>query len=421
MAKKRRSREPLLKTQRYTRKTVYQDREYGLFWYAWLWQILRPVLIFLCALLIVVGIVSTGWNRVYDHFVAAPEADNPTTALFTISSGQSITSIGNQLEKQNYIRSASLFKYYIQFYGLTNQIQSGRYSLSRDMNLFEVVDTLASGKATNERTIRIIPGWTCEDIADYLVSVDAIDNREEFLSACRNYSDFTGYSLALISASETGNLAARAYALEGYLAPDTYRVYLNASASSIVKTLLKQTDVVYNSLFSHEATYDENGDIIAEAAQVGTSRVQLTDDEAFILASIVEKEATTYEDMRRVSAVFYNRLAINMRLQSDPTATYLTDTTRIALTEADTQVNTSYNTYRVSGLPVGPICNPSKSALMAVISPDEEYLAENYLFFCAAEPGTGKLVFAKTNSEHDRNVAKYRPLWEEYDREHNAK
>lgn len=410
--------EKMFRPQRYTRKTVYQDREYGIFWYAWLWQILRPVLIFLCSLLIVIGIVATGWDRVYNGFIAAPDETDATSVKFTISSGESISKIGSHLEEQEIIRSSSLFKYYIQFYGLTNQIQSGVYYISRDMNLFDVADTLASGKATNERTIRIIPGWTCEDIADYLVEAGALDNRDQFLNACRNYRSFLGYSLALYDASANADLYQRTYPLEGYLAPDTYRIYLDADANSIVKTLLKQTDVVYNAMFSHETTYDENGDIVSEAAMAGTDQVKLTDDEVFILASIIEKEASTLEDMKKVSAVFYNRLAVGMRLQSDPTATYLTGTTRIALTDADISVKTAYNTYRVIGLPVGPICNPSKSALEAALNPDETFLSQNYLFFCAAEPGSGKLVFAQTNAEHEANVARYRPLWEEYDRTH---
>ena len=102
--------------------------------------------------------------------------------------------------------------------------------------------------------------------------------------------------------------------------------------------------------------------------------------------------------MKKVSAVFYNRLAAGMKLESDPTATYLTGVKRLALTEKDTSVNTAYNTYRISG-------------------PDETFLAQNYLFFCAAEPGTGKLTFAQTYEEHARNVETYRPLWEAYDRE----
>ncbi|MBQ4619385.1 MAG: endolytic transglycosylase MltG [Clostridia bacterium] len=408
------------KPRRYTRETVMRDREYGMFWYAWLWQILRPVVIFMCALLIVVGLISTAWDKIYNGYISAPDENDYLTPGFTISSGESISTIGKNLEAQGYIKSPSVFKYYIQFYGLTNKIQSGMYYLSRDMNLFEVVDAISSGNATNERTIRIIPGWTVEDISKYLKDIGAIANESEFLSACKQYEPFLGYSLALINAESNENLMRRAYPLEGYLAPDTYRVYLSADAQSIIRTLLRQTDVVYASLFTNEAVYDENGNLVKEADPYGTKQVPLTESQIITLASVIEKEATTIEDMKKVSAVFYNRLAAGMRLESDPTATYLTGTTRLALTTEDISANTQYNTYRVAGLPVGPICNPSKNALVAAMNPDETFINENYLFFCAAEPASGKLVFAKTNEEHEANVNKYRPLWQAYDLEHNA-
>ncbi|MBQ9856618.1 MAG: endolytic transglycosylase MltG [Clostridia bacterium] len=408
------------KPRRYTRETVMRDREYGMFWYAWLWQILRPVVIFMCALLIVVGLISTAWDKIYNGYISAPDENDYLTPGFTISSGESISAIGKNLEAQGYIKSPSVFKYYIQFYGLTNKIQSGMYYLSRDMNLFEVVDAISSGNATNERTIRIIPGWTVEDISKYLKDIGAIANESDFLSACKQYEPFLGYSLALINAESNENLMRRAYPLEGYLAPDTYRVYLSADAQSIIRTLLRQTDVVYASLFTNEAVYDENGNLVKEADPYGTKQVPLTESQIITLASVIEKEATTIEDMKKVSAVFYNRLAAGMRLESDPTATYLTGTTRLALTTEDISANTQYNTYRVAGLPVGPICNPSKNALVAAMNPDETFINENYLFFCAAEPASGKLVFAKTNEEHEANVNKYRPLWQAYDLEHNA-
>ncbi|MBR4234512.1 MAG: endolytic transglycosylase MltG [Clostridia bacterium] len=414
----------LFRTRRYTRETVQKDREYGLFWYDWLWQILRKLLIFLCALLVIVGIAAGIWQRLYNGLISPPDKNDARTYSFTVSSGESVTTIGRHLTEQGFIRSASMFKYYVQFYGLTNKLQSGVYTLSKGMDLFETADMLASGKGTNERTIRIIPGWNVENIADYLVEAGALTDREEFLAECREYQDYKGYSLALINADETADLSARIYPLEGYLAADTYRVYLSADAASIAHTLVKQMDTVYSSLFT-----DANGErktglacdsLLVLDAEDGAKRA-LTDDELFILASIIEKEASSYEDMRRVSAVFYNRLSAGMRLQSDPTATYLTGITRIALTTQDISVDTPYNTYRVYGLPVGPICSPGRNALLAAQNPDSEYLEQNYLYFCAAEPESGRLVFARTGEEHARNVQTYRALWEEYDREHAQK
>ena len=76
-----------------------------------------------------------------------------------------------------------------------------------------------------------------------------------------------------------------------------------------------------------------------------------------------------------------------------------------------------YNTYNRDGLPVGPICSPSKAALSAALYPDMEYIAEGYLYFCAGDPSKGEVVYAKSKQEHEANVAKYRPLWEAYDQQ----
>ena len=101
----------LFRTERYTRKTVQRDREYGMFWYDWLWHILRPVLCFTCALLVVLGMVSLVWNKLYNGYIAPRDKSDETPKAFTIASGESVTKIGAHLEEQGYISSASLFKY----------------------------------------------------------------------------------------------------------------------------------------------------------------------------------------------------------------------------------------------------------------------------------------------------------------------
>ena len=143
----------------------------------------------------------------------------------------------------------------------------------------------------------------------------------------------------------------------------------------------------------------------------------LTLDEIIILASMIEKEAANTEDYARVSAVFTNRMNAGMRLESDPTATYLLGVDKLALSDEETSAVNNYNTYVIDGLPVGPICNPSAAAMEAALYPDVEYVDEGYLYFCAKEPTSGELAFARTLEEHEANVAQYRPLWEEYDRQ----
>ena len=118
-----------------------------------------------------------------------------------------------------------------------------------------------------------------------------------------------------------------------------------------------------------------------------------------------------------MSAVFHNRLNSGMKLQSDPTIHYVTGQRRMALRSSDLQVDSPYNTYIVSGLPLGPICNPSPEAIYAALYPDESYVAEKYLYFCSKDPNTGELYFSKTLEEHNQAVSIYSPLWQAYDQE----
>ena len=128
-----------------------------------------------------------------------------------------------------------------------------------------------------------------------------------------------------------------------------------------------------------------------------------------------EKEAKE-SDFTRVSAVFHNRLRAGMKLESDVTIHYITGVRRMSLSEADLGATNPYNTYLYRGLPPGPICNPSPAAIRAALYPDSAMVAEKYLYFCAKEPESGELYFSRTLEEHERAVAVYAPLWQQYDK-----
>ena len=140
----------------------------------------------------------------------------------------------------------------------------------------------------------------------------------------------------------------------------------------------------------------------------------MTMDQVITLASMIEKEAKQ-ADFARVSAVFHNRLRSGMTLGSDVTVKYATGTTRMSLTNSDLAVDSPYNTYRRAGLPLGPICNPSAQAIRAALYPDEDFVAQNYLYFCSKDPDTGELYFSRTLEEHEAAVRIYAPLWQAYD------
>ena len=198
---------------------------------------------------------------------------------------------------------------------------------------------------------------------------------------------------------KTADSGKRLYALEGYLSPNTYEIYTSSSADTIIKRLLSQTEAAYS------ISYDER------AQELG-----MTMDQVFTLASMIEKEAKT-ADFAKVSAVFHNRLKQKMTLGSDVTIKYVSGSEKMVLSASDLDVNSPYNTYQRTGLPIGPICNPSMGAVVAALYPDEQYVAQKYLYFCSKDPDSGELFFSRTLKEHEAAVAMYRPLWEEYDRQ----
>lgn len=420
----RRPGRPVLNT-RYSQKTLMHDREYGFYWYAWLWKALRPLLILSISLIIVLGVVSTGWGYVYNHFFMPVNPQDTQVREFVIEPGTAISTIGENLVEQGYIKDKTIFKYMVQFQELTNRIQAGTYPLSSAMDINQVLKILAVGSAPNERTITIIPGWSIEDIANYLLQQQAISNVNEFLNLCKDANQFEGYSFSLQEAIQSRSLSGRKYALEGYLAPDTYRVYRNATPEAIIQRLLGQFDTVRDSVLTSgpptEIVVDEEGNRLDSEGNIMTDEpavfeTPLNMAQTIILASVIEKEAGKTADFDKVSAVFHNRLQKGMRLESDATIAYALGIKRIVLTSAELNTDSLYNTYLNAGLPLGPICNPSKRALQAALYPNMDYINGEYLYFCSGDPAKGELHFSKTKAEHDAAVAQYRPLWIDFDR-----
>ena len=178
----------------YTPEELHQERKYGLFWYSWLWHILRPVALLLCVLVVVVGIVMAGWNWINRSFFAPVDAQDATPVAFTVSSGQSLTRVANNLESAGLIHNRTVFKYYADFLGYGQKIQAGDYQVNKAMSMHEIMDLLTTGDGNPiTRNITIIPGWTVTDIAAYLKKQGAIQTEEEFLSLCRTGQDFSAY------------------------------------------------------------------------------------------------------------------------------------------------------------------------------------------------------------------------------------
>lgn len=379
-------------------RELIESRRYGFFWYDWIWRVLRPILVFVCSFVIICGLVYTGWQKVDEMFFAPTDSQNQEVVSFSVKSGSSLSAVSKNLEAAGLIHNHTVFKYMADFMGMGQKIQSGDYELTRAMSATEILDQLISGDGKPlTMKITIIPGWTVEDVANYLVEIKVLSSADEFLSLCKSGEAYNGYYF-IEEVMKTGTVSRRKYALEGYLSPNTYEIYTSSSADTLIKRLLTQTEAAYLS------GYDER------AQELG-----LTMDEVFTLASMIEKEAKT-SDFAKVSAVFHNRLKAGMTLGSDVTVKYASGSQKMSLNDSDLAVDSPYNTYTHKGLPVGPICNPSMDAVVAALYPDEQYVAQKYLYFCSAEPESGKLVFSKTLEEHNKAVSYYRQYWEEYDK-----
>lgn len=386
----------------YTYDSLHEERKYGLYWYSWLWHFLRPWLILLTSALIVAGIISYGWRVISRSYVDPVSPGDDREVTFVVSAGESLSRVASNLQSQNLIRNRSVFKYYADFMGFGQKIQSGEYQLKRSMTISAIADILTEGDGKPiVRNITVIPGWTVEDIAAYLVKEKVLANPNDFLARCKAGTEYNAYYY-ISDVLSSGSAGRRRFVLEGYLAANTYEIYTNATEDDIIRKLLGQTEAQYKEVYHQRAQ------------ELGMSM-----DQALTLASLIEKEAKT-ADFKRVSAIFHSRLKQNIALGSDVTIKYALGLRRMVLTAEDLRLDSPFNSYTHKGLPPGPICAPSPAAVEAALYPDQDFMNEGYLYFCSKNPDTGELHFSKTLAEHEQAVSIYAPLWEAFDRKSNA-
>ncbi len=276
---------------------------------------------------------------------------------FVIPSGSSLTAVANDLEQQGLISSADGFVLQAKLFGGSDPIQAGEFELTPGMSQGEILRAFQSGDVIR-RFVTIPEGMPSVLVHERLMA-------EELL---------------------TGEIGVPA---EGSVLPDTYDFERGESRQAVLDRM--QTAMT---AYLAEAWAARGSDIAVSSPE-----------EAVILASVVEKETGKPSERRMVAGLYSNRLKIGMRLQADPTIIYpITQGKplgrRIRRSEIDA-VN-DYNTYSMSGLPKGPITNPGRESIAAVLNP-----AETRALFMVAD-GSGGHAFAETNAEHEANVAKWR-------------
>jgi peptidoglycan lytic transglycosylase G len=305
--------------------------------------------------MIVGGLTVRGYE-----LVAEPGPLQETTTI-VVPRGSGLREIARRLMNWRVIEHPQLFALYAWIEGAQHDLRAGEYAFDPGSSMKDVLGILREGRTVVRRVT----------LAEGLTSLEMVDVLNE-------------------AAGLEGKLAGAPP--DGALLPDTYHYSLDDKREEILDRMKKAMELVLADLWEKRAP-----DLPLK-----------TPEEAVILASIVEKETAVPEERARVAAVFINRLRKGMRLESDPTVVYgLTGGTGPLgrrLFRGDLKKEHAYNTYKIDGLPPGPICNPGRDSLAAVMNP----MKTDELYFVA--DGSGGHVFAKTLEEHNRNVAAWRKL-----------
>ncbi len=321
---------------------------------------MRRVFLILSLLAVVAlgGAVATWQWLKADYQVDGPLAV-PATVI--IHKGTRTIEIAARLKQAGVILDVKRFGWGLRLFADSKPLRAGEFAFKPAMSTAQVIAHLQTGK-TVIRKVTIAEGLSNLEIADTLAKTPGL--------------------IGLLEPMPT----------EGRLLPETYHFSYGDSRAGLVKRMRQAMTRLLT-----EAWPNRGGDLPLKTAA-----------EALVLASIVEKETGVASERRRVAGVFINRLRIGMRLQSDPTVIFGITEGREPLgrsiTKSDLRKETAYNTYVIKGLPPGPITNPGRAAILAVLNPADT----KELYFVAT--GSGGHAFARNLREHNRNVAQWRKI-----------
>jgi UPF0755 protein len=325
--------------------------------------------------LAVIGLVLVA-RFSYLAWFQVPRAGAPIPVTFAQASP---SVVAQQLKAQGIVGSSWGFRLYALFDRRTRRFKAGGYDLRPGMSYSDLVGTISLGQPKQEVSIQITEGWTIDEIARILQADLGVEATATQLSVGARAN---GAPFDPIWREEFSFLRdlPRDRSLEGYLFPDTYRVWKEQLPEALIRKQLQafETKVASLSLTQKSAPLKNL-------------------DEVVRLASIVEKEVATDEDRRLVAGIFLLRLQEGMPLQSDATVQYVTQSKRARSTAADVRSLSPFNTYKNKGLPPAPIAQPSLSAIQAVLNPN----IQGYRYFLTDDQG--KVFYAKTLAEHARN------------------
>ena len=304
----------------------------------------------------------------FGYYLSHPAEEGGNEQVFFVRDGSTLNEVAAELESNKIITGKRLFLIWARLMGYSRSIKAGEYRLSPAMPPLQILETLSKGIVITH-PVTIPEGYTIKQIAA-LLDEKGLVSKDVFLSITGDPDVIKRYGMP-------------GHSLEGYLYPDTYQFDRGLSPALIVDVMVKHFLGV-------------TGPFREKIEQSG-----MTLKEVITLASIVEKETGRAEERPIIASVFLNRLKKRMRLESDPTVIYGIDNFSGNLKKKHLTQRTPYNTYVIRGLPLGPIANPGKEAIEAVLSPAKT----NYLYFVSKNDGSH--YFSKTLVEHNKAVQKY--------------
>lgn len=297
-----------------------------------------------------------------------------TLITFAVEKGSSTKRIAADLQEAELIHSSSAFVRKTKRQGYDGRYQAGTFQLSRSMTMSEIMDALTSAKKETVR-FTIPEGYTVQQTAALLAEKGLADE-QVFLSCLTEEYDYDFLP----------DVKRTAERLEGFLFPDTYEIYVGASARDIIEKMLTRFDDIFLPEY------------YTRAAELDKSILEI-----ITIASLIEKETRAPNERKLVSSVLYNRLAINMHLRFDSTIQYLLGEPTERVLYKDLEIDSPYNTYKYAGLPPGPIASPGKDCIEAALYPEKT----DFLYFVVKSYGSIEHHFAVTESEFFRYKKAY--------------
>ena len=343
-------------------------------------MILRKKILFIIAILLFMEILMLTYV-----FLLSPTNHTVEDSFFEVKSGTNMDKITHNLKEQNYIRSVLTFKLHLRLNHI-DDFKAGNYNLKTTMNAKNIAHKLSIGDS-NQRDIKVTfpEGKTLVEMADIL-SHHTDFTKEEIIQAW-NQPDFIDHIINEFDfITEEIKNPGISYPLNGYFFPDTYYIKdKNTPPQDIALKLIQRMEQM----------------ILPYLNQIDAQNSSV--HEILTLASIVEYEAKWDNDRPIIAGVFYNRLQNNMRLESCATLEMALGVHKEVYTHNDIRVDSPYNTYQITGIPIGPGNNPGQKSIEACLFPQEH----NYFYFLSDIYGDSKTYYSKTLTEHNALKTKY--------------